>query len=304
MFGLRRFSLVVLALSLGACNEAPVGPEPLEFASDPRILRGTWAGEDAEGNPLLLYLKASAPTQDGYQITGFFQQGVYPGTDVVGTVGVPVAQRAANVTTQDVPECVVLARAQNRVRDGDWGLCGTTPTGSPPRFDLTLTYRSDTGYSETYTYSMTRQANELADPNLLVRGDLVYARGGSSASPEPFEFTEDSHAIVQLWWSTGPGVADVPAELIASTTIKDISSFPIEYRLEGDAEAIFARRGEYSLNVGVFSGDGGPTGEKFAIGDLTNETYTLVSGPGAEVEVKLASLESCSRPDADGSCIP
>lgn len=150
---------------------------------------------------------------------------------------------------------------------------------------------------------MTRQPSP-ADPNLLVRGNLVYVQGEPNTYPEPFEFTEDSHAIVQLWWWTGPGVADVPEELIAETTLEDISSFPIEYRLEGDAEEIFARRGEYYLNVGVFSGDGGPSGEEFSVGDLTNETYTLVPNPGAKVEVKMTSLESCGSPDAGGSCVP
>ena len=149
-----------------------------------------------------------------------------------------------------------------------------------------------------------RQPSELADPNLLVRGNLVYAQGESNTSSKPFEFTEDSHAIVQLWWSTGPSVADVPAELVALATLEDVSGFPIEYRLEGNAEETFARRGEYYLNVGVFSGDGGPTGEKFAVGDLTNETYTLVSGLGSAVEVELTSLESCSSPGADGPCVP
>lgn len=74
MSGFRYLSLVALSVVLGACARTPVGPEPLEFASDPRILRGVWVGEEADGkdNLLLLYLKASTPTQNGYQIVGFF----------------------------------------------------------------------------------------------------------------------------------------------------------------------------------------------------------------------------------------
>lgn len=304
-------SRVVLCLPffltvLGACTQDPVKPEPLDFDSDLRILRGTWVGEEINGNalPLLLYLKASAPTQDSYQITGFFQEDVLPVKNVAGTVTVPLTQGKASIAAQQSSTCssAVFAQSQNLAQDS-YELCGEVPTGSPPRFDLTLTYRNDRGYSETYTYSMTRQPSELADPDLLVRGKLVYAQGEPLTHPEPFEFTEDSHAIVQFWWWTGPTVADVEPELVTSTTLENISSFPIEYRLEGDAEEIFARRGEYYLNVGVFSGSGGASGEEFTVGDLTNEVYTLVPNPGADVEVKMTSLESCDSPAAGGRCL-
>lgn len=300
--------LLFVIFVLSGCAKTPPEPEALDFGTDPRILRGTWVGEEISGssNSLLLYLKASAPTQDGYRIEGFFQEDVWPIKDLTGTVTVPLTQKEADITTQQTSTCssAVIAQSSNPTQDGEYELCGEIPIGSPPRFDLTLTYRGDNGYSVTYTYSMVRQPSELADPNLLVRGNLVYAQGEPNTHPEPFEFTEDSHAIVQLWWWTGPSIADVPGELLASTTLENISAFPIEYRLEGDAEEIFARRGEYYLNVGVFSGDGGPTGEKFAVGDLTNETNTLVPSAGAEVEVKLTSLESCDSPDAGGSCVP
>ena len=307
MPGFGRFSLVILAVISGACTQPPVGPEPLEFEADPYILRGTWLGEEVDGkdNPLLLYLKASLPTRDGYQVIGFFSRGVFPETGVIGSVSVPLMPRAADVTAQQSPACAASLQSPSSAQFGgpEIELCGSIPTGSPSRFELTLTERYATGAVYTYTFLMTRQPG-LADPNLLVRGKLVYAQDEPSTGSEPFEFTEDSHAIVQLWWWTGPSVADAPEELIAEVTLEDISSFPIEYRLEGDAERIFARRGEYVLNVGVFSGDGGVSSERFAVGDLTNETYILVPNPGAEVQVELTSLESCSRPDADGSCIP
>ena len=300
------FHFLASLLFLGACSQPPVTPEPLDFATDPRILRGIWVGEETsvEGSPLLLYLKASAPTQDSYQITGFFQQGFYSKTNVTGTITVPLTEGLVNTAAQQASECsgAVFAQSQS-ARNGvtEYELCGTAPTGSPPQFDLTLTQRSDTGHSDSYTYSMTRQPNELADPNLLVHGKLVYAQDESS---KPFEFTKDSHAIVQLWWWTGLTIADVEPELLASTTVESISSFPIEYRLEGDAEETFARRGEYYLNVGVFSGDGGPSGEKFSVGDLTDENTTIVPKAGAEVNVELTRLEACDSPAADGACIP
>ena len=66
---------------------------------------------------------------------------------------------------------------------------------------------------------------------------------------------------------------------------------------------MFARAGDYYLNVGVFSSDGGPSGETFAVGDLTNEVYTPVEDPRAEVEVKVTGLEACEGDDS-GGCIP
>ena len=299
--------LLVSLLFLGACSQPPVIPEPdpLDFATDPRILRGVWVGEETsvEGSPLLLYLKASAPTKEGYEITGFFQEGFYSKTNVAGTVTAPLTKGVVGTTAQQASKCsgAVFMQAQN-AQNGEieYELCGTAPTGSPPQFDLKFTYRSDTSYYNS-TYLMMRQPNELTDPNLLVRGKLAYAQDESS---KPFEFTKDSHAIVQLWWWTGPTIADVEGELLASTTIEDISSFPIEYQLEGDAEEIFARLGEYYLNVGVFSGDGGPSGEKFSVGDLTDENTMIVPKAGAEVNVELTSLEACDSPAADGACIP
>ena len=301
------FHLLASLLFLGACSQPSVVPEPdpLNFATDPRILRGVWVGEETsvEGSPLLLYLKASEPTQDGYQITGFFQQGFYSKTNVAGTVTAPLTKGVVNIAPQQVSECsgAVFLQTQNaQTGEIEYELCGTAPTGSPPQFDLKFTYRSDTSYYNS-TYLMTRQPNELADPNLLVRGRLAYAQNESS---KPFEFTEDSHAILQLWWWTGPTIADVEPELITSATIEDISGFPIEYQLEGDAEETFARRGEYYLNVGVFSGDGGPSGEKFSAGDLTDENTTIVPKAGAEVNVELTRLEACDSSATDGACIP
>ena len=309
MQGFRCFPLIILAVMLGSCTQTPVGPEPLDFSSDPRILRGVWVGEEVKdkNNSLVLYLEADAPTQDGYQITGFIQELSSYVTNVSGTVTTPLAQGGARITAQQSPTCssAVFAQSQNSTQDGGtkYELCGEAPTGSPPHFDLTLTQQSDTGAVFTYTFSMVRQPSP-ADPNLLVRGDLVYTQGGSDTHPEPFEFAEDSHAIVQLWYWVGPYISHIEPELITSTTLENISNFPIEYRLEGNAEEVFARRGEYFLNVGVFSGNGGVSGEQFAVGDLTNETVILVPNPGAEIEAELTSLESCSSPDADGPCVP
>ncbi len=135
MLGFRRFSLIIIAVVLGACTQPPVGPEPLEFGSDPRILRGTWEGKEVSGkdSSLVLHFKASAPVQDSYQIAGFFYRGGgFPVVNVSGVVTAALAGGAARVTAQLSPGCAVVARSQNGVNDGDWELCGDAPEGSTP----------------------------------------------------------------------------------------------------------------------------------------------------------------------------
>ena len=296
MFRLKRLTLVALALILGACNQTPVGSEPLEFSSDSRVLRGTWTGKDDNSDSLLLYLKASAPAPDGYKIDGFFQLFGGFAVEVTGTATVPTAYRADNAPTRDVPGCVAFAQARNSARDGDWELCGSAPAGSPPQFALTLTNRGVP--NEVFTFSMSRQPDELADPNLLVRGNIIYAQREPYTNPEPFRFTEDSHAVVRLYYSWS-ALGDAPSELVAETTLEDLSGFPLEYRLEGDAEAVFARRGDYFIDVEAFSG----AGDEPVVGDLISEYYTPVPSPGAAVEVRVTGLEPCDSPDAGGYCL-
>lgn len=54
--------LTSLALALGACRQTPGTPEsaPLNFDTDPRILRGIWSGED-QGHTLRLQVGAGPP---------------------------------------------------------------------------------------------------------------------------------------------------------------------------------------------------------------------------------------------------
>ncbi len=145
---------------------------------------------------------------------------------------------------------------------------------------------------------MTRRQNNLADPGLLVSGDITYVQGKPYTNPEPFRFTENSHAVVRLYYSWS-ALGDAPSELVAETTLEDGSSFPLVYRLGGDAEAVFARRGDYFLDVEVFSG----AGDEPVVGDLVSEYYTPVPSPGAAVEVQVTGLEPCDSPAAGGYCL-
>ena len=297
MPGFGRLSLIIVAVILGACTQPPVGPEPLNFDSDPRILRGAWTGRDENGNSLLLYLKAGSPSESGYEVEGLFQLSGGLDVAVAGRVLASVARPKQALAAQVSPVCpgAVLVISSDRAQDGDWELCGDAPTGTPPTFNLAVIDQSVPG--GVYTFLVTKQENELADPNLLVSGSIVYALGKPYTYPEPFEFTENSHAVVRLYYSWS-ALGDAPSELVAETTLGDLSSFPLEYRLGGDAEAVFARRGDYFLQVDVYSG----AGDTAKVGDLTSEMYTPVPDPGAEVEVEVTGLEPCNSPDVGGVC--
>lgn len=144
---------------------------------------------------------------------------------------------------------------------------------------------------------MTKKADD-DKADLLVSGEIVYIQDELFTHPEAFVFTEDSHAVVQLYYSIS-ALGDGHVELVAETTIEGITSFPLTYRIEGDPETIFAREGDYFLDVEVFSG----AGNEAVVGDLINEFYTPVPGPGAEVKVKVTGLEACDSPDAGGFCL-
>ena len=137
---------------------------------------------------------------------------------------------------------------------------------------------------------------ETADS--LVEGDIVYVQHEPLTYPGTFRFTRDSHAVVQLYYSVS-ALGDGPAERVAETRLTNISRFPLAYRVEGDPETVFARRGDYFLQVEVFSG----AGDDAAVGDLIGEFYTPVPAPGAEVEVRVTGLEACSSPAAGGFCL-
>lgn len=282
------FYLLVLMV-LGACSQTPVTPEPLEFANDPRVLRGTWAGESDNGHTLRLELTANTPSKDGYEIEGMFELDDEAPTAIEGLVGVPVTSAALSVQTS-IP-CAVIAYSA----DNQWEFCSINPRGGePPRLEITLyRYAKDGTGTEAYNFSLTKTESA----NVLVQGDIIYVRGEPFTYPGGFKFTEGSHAVVQLYYSVS-ALGDGPVELVAETRIENITGFPLSYRIAGDPKTAFARQGDYFLFVDVFSG----AGDKAVVGDLTNEMYTPVPSPSANVEVKVIGLEACDSPDAGGVC--
>lgn len=284
--------LLVLLFVLGACSQPPVTPkpEPLEFVNDPRILRGTWTGESEDGHVLVLIAEASSPTEDGYEVKGTFKLDNETPAKFSGDVRVPVTQPSETMNAQVSPVCGETFYAFSP--DGLWELCGDAPQGSPPRLEVGLLDQRAQG--GVYNFSLTK----AEDPGVLVQGNVVHVQGEPFTYPGDFNFTKDSHAVVKLYYSIS-ALGDGPVELIAETRLENISSFPLSYRIEGDSKTVFARPGDYFLQVEVFSG----AGDEAAIGDLINEFYTPVPSPGANVEVEVTGLEACGTPDSGGFCL-
>lgn len=290
MSGFRHFPLVAIPVILAACAQAPVAPESPEFDADPRILQGVWTGVSEDGHTLRLTAEASEPSADGYSVSGTFSLDGEAPVTFAGGVRVPVNQTAPVLSAQVSPVCPEVFSAFSGA--DRWEFCGDAPEGSPPRFAVALLDQSSPGGA--YTFSMTKTD---AEANLLVGGEISYVQGEPYTHQEAFEFTENSHAVVQLYYSFS-ALGDGDVELVAETTLEDITSFPLSYRLEGDPETVFARDGDYFLFVDVYS-DAGDTAK---VGDLTNEMYTPVPNPGAEVAVEVTGLESCNSPGVGGVC--
>ncbi len=102
------YSLLAL-LALCACTKTPVEPEPLEFGTDARILRGAWVGDIDSGQTLWLGARASSPTADGYAVAGTFSLDDRQPVAFSGFVHVPVVQADTALTAQDSQGCAFVA---------------------------------------------------------------------------------------------------------------------------------------------------------------------------------------------------
>ena len=301
--------LLLSLMLLSACNQTtPPENGPLNYQTDSRILRGIWTGESKEGVMLTLDLKTKDPTRQGYFSVGTFQLDNAPAVPFTAEVRTPLVVTNFSPDQQaDVPTCTesvsgAVANTFDAEQDLFYDICGTVPEGSPPEFHMTLIDRNG---SEPVAskFVLVKQPDPPA-PEFLVSGTITWLRGVPNTYDGEFVFTKDSHAIVQLWYVSQYG-GELPAERLAEVTIDGITSFPISFKLEGNAKTTFERPGDYYLNVGVFSGDGGATGETFAVGDLINEMYTPVPEAGAEVNVQVTGLEACPKSGTGGGfCVP
>lgn len=291
-------SFLTFAL-LSACNQM-TSPEdgPLNYQTDPRILRGTWGGESRDGVTLNLNLRTKDPSTQEYFFTGIFELGGASPLSVTGQVLTPLSDTSLSPSQQaGALPCErnvkgIVTNVLGAKEEFYYDICGTAPEGIPPEFRMTLIDRNgpEPVASE---FVLTKQPDEPA-PDFLVKGTITRLRGVPDTYDGEFVFTESSRAVVQLWYSKSV-FGDGPRGMIKETIIENIKSLPISFELEGDDEKTFERFGDYFLIVGVLSDNSGGTGEnlRFATGDLVNETYTPVLGAGVEVDVEVTGLEPC-----------
>ncbi len=309
-----KFAYVLLSIFtlLSACNQTPP-PEvgPIDYRTDPRILRGVWAGKNENGVSLKLNLKTNGPTEQEYFFTGTFKLGDASELPVTGQVvtsltNVPLSPaQQADALPCDKDVTGAITNLLGNPVELRYDICGTIPAGSPPEFQMTLVDRN--GPEPIISkFVLTKQPDEPV-PNFLVKGTVTRLRGVPFTYDGEFIFTKSSRAVVQLWYSASY-FGDAPRELVKEMIIKPITSLPISFKLEGDAEKTFERFGDYFLIVGVLSDDSGGTGKnlRFAAGDLINETYTPVLAAGVEVDVEVTGLEPCPPPGTNegGLCAP
>jgi len=148
----RSTSLLLLGLTLllGACVRTPTtarSAAPLDFETDPRILRGVWTGEAEDGHTLLLDANASDPDEGGYTVTGTFQLNDAEPVVFEGYMRAEVTPPAETLSTQTSPASPPFTAASV---EGGWRLEGRAPEGSPPRFELLLMH-ADVAYAFTLT---------------------------------------------------------------------------------------------------------------------------------------------------------
>jgi len=152
--------LIGVLLALGACRREPPPSEPLDFDTDPRILRGVWWGEDEDGHTLRLVAEAGPAYNGGYEVRGAFELNGDAPIKFSGGVRVPVTGDSETLKAQTSPTCGPDVFGSSEV--GGWELCGDAPEGSPPQFDVWL---SDQRVA--YTFTLTKQADtsELPEDN-------------------------------------------------------------------------------------------------------------------------------------------
>lgn len=157
-------------LVLSACSQPPVipKPDPLDFATDPRVLRGTWTGENEDGHTLRLMTEAGSPREDGYETKGTFRLDDEAPVAFSGGVRVPLMQVSAPLNVQSSPVCPGAFSAFSA--DSQWEFCGDAPEGLPPRLEVALLDQRAQG--GIYNFVLTKED----DTSMPVQGHIIYAQ--------------------------------------------------------------------------------------------------------------------------------
>ncbi|MFO0551730.1 MAG: hypothetical protein U0271_25315 [Polyangiaceae bacterium] len=128
----------------------------------------------------------------------------------------------------------------------------------------------------------------------LVKGTVTRETTATTFNDE-ITLSADAHAKISLRRYQGE---DAEAPLVTEIDVP-FTGFPFEYEVTGDPDAAFGAGDTLLLNIDVYN----HAGDDMAVGDFSSEHTVEVDEAGAEVDVQVGGLESCSAPNAGGYCI-
>lgn len=135
---------------------------------------------------------------------------------------------------------------------------------------------------------------------VIVSGELIHQRGVPYTYDHDFHFTGVSHAVVQLVYYVGE---DSPAKVIKEIRFSHVTALPLAFSITVDSstgpiESIFENEGTYAIQASVHS----KLGDDVQVGDLINETSTVVKEPTTGLKVFVTGVEACDAENAGGFC--
>lgn len=170
--------IVGLLGMLSACAQPtpPVAPPqpappaaPLDFDTDPRILRGIWTGTSEDGHTLLINAIPSDPNELGYRVEGTFRLDDREPMVFTGGVQAEVTH-PGSVQPQTSPGYSPFVAESP---DGLWRLDGTAPAGSPPQFEVLAWHGSEEADSFVMTAPTPTDLAGTGWTLTTLRGDPV-----------------------------------------------------------------------------------------------------------------------------------
>ena len=262
-------------LTLSACQQQPTPRVPLDFDTDPRILRGVWTGE-TNGVRLLFDLNASELSAEGYVVTGTFQLGDDEPVVIEGYATTPVTVPQGSVAAQDDAAPAMFDAAS--VVPG-WRLEGSDLLGSPARFDLQL---ANDATAEDLFFEVTAQGETALSGT---EWTLESVRGKPVVDATlTLEFGEKAHG----GFSGFDGCNYFGARYLADETNFEIVSGILSTAIGCETEAIEARATAYTS----------------ALSDAT--TYSITDGRLAfadEMEDTVLTFTDTEQPPMDPAAL-
>lgn len=135
---------------------------------------------------------------------------------------------------------------------------------------------------------------------VIVSGQIVHQRGVKHTYDHDFNFTEESHVVVQLVHYLGQASQ---ASIVKEIRFSHVKALPLAYAITedsstGSSQDLFAREGTYAVQTRVHS----QAGDEVKVGDLITETSNIVSAPMRDMTVFVTGVEDCAAENAGGFC--